>query len=85
MLVDHPLTGVGVGNYKVDFFPYKASFAATERGQEFDFPIRRVTQAHNEYVQAGAEFGGVGLFMLLSMLGMLAVSLWIRLRRSSEN
>ncbi|MCK5828323.1 O-antigen ligase family protein, partial [Candidatus Bipolaricaulota bacterium] len=84
MLVDHPVTGVGVGNYKIDFFPYKANFAATEKGGDFDFPLARVSQAHNEYVQASAEFGSIGVFMLLGILGMLAISLWIRLRENNE-
>jgi O-antigen ligase len=84
MYTSHPVTGVGLGNYKIAFFPYKADFATTERGQDFDFPIHRVTQAHNEYIQAGAEFGSIGLFALLCVLGVLATSLWIRLKKSNE-
>ena len=84
MLADHPVTGVGLGNYKLDFFLYKADFATTERGQNFDFSIHRVSHAHNEYIQTGAELGVIGLFMLLCCLGALAISLWIRLRRSNE-
>jgi O-antigen ligase len=85
MLADHPAAGVGLGNYKLDFFPYKAEFATTERGQTFDFLLHHVAQAHNEYIQTGAEFGVTGLVMLLCALGVLAVSLWIRLRQASEN
>ncbi|MCK5584990.1 O-antigen ligase family protein [Candidatus Bipolaricaulota bacterium] len=85
MFADHPITGVGLGNYKLNFIPFKADFLATERGQAFDFYIPRASQAHNEYIQIGAELGSVGLFMLFCSLGTLAVSLWIRLKRSNEN
>jgi len=68
MFANHPITGVGVGNYKIDFFPYKAQFAVTERGQDFNYPLKRVSQAHNDYLQAGAEFGGIGFLLLLSCL-----------------
>ncbi len=85
MIADHPITGVGAGNYKIVFFPYKATFAVTDRGQDFNFYIHRVSQAHNEYIQIGAEFGSLGLLLLLCILGVLAISLWIRLRRSNED
>ncbi|MFC2079098.1 O-antigen ligase family protein [Candidatus Bipolaricaulota bacterium] len=85
MLADHPLTGVGVGNYKIAFLPYKTIFAATERGQAYNSDISRASHAHNDYVQAGAEFGAVGLLMLVCSLGALAISLWIRLKRSSDD
>lgn len=85
MFSDHPITGVGLGNYKLNFIPSKADFLATARGQAFDFYIPRASQAHNEYIQIGAELGSVGLFMLFCSLGTLAVSLWIRLKRSNEN
>ena len=83
MFADHPATGVGLGNYKLEFFPYKAEFAITERGQRFDFLLHHVAQAHNEYIQTGAEFGAIGLIMLLCALGVLAIALWNRLRQAS--
>jgi len=84
MYLDHPVTGVGLGNYKLNFIPSKADFLATERGQAFDFSIPRAAQAHNEYIQVGAELGSIGLFMLFCSLATLAVSLWIRLKRSQD-
>jgi tetratricopeptide (TPR) repeat protein len=84
MFADHLVTGVGLGNYKLNFIPSKADFLATERGQAFDFYIPRASQAHNEYIQTGAELGIVGLFMLFCSLAVLAVSLWIRLKRSQD-
>jgi len=84
MFKDHPLTGVGLGNYKLDFLPYKAAFLATPRGEAYDFHIDRAAQAHNEYVQVLAELGILGVLALGSLLVVLAVSLWKRLRSNGE-
>jgi len=61
MLKDHPLLGVGLGHYKVQFLPYKAKFLATPRGKHYNFYILRAAQAHNEYVQTAAEMGILGI------------------------
>jgi len=84
MFADHPLTGVGLGNYKLDFLPYKAEFLATPRGEAYDFYIARAAQAHNEYVQVLAELGVLGVLALASFLAVLAVTLWKRLRSNDE-
>jgi O-antigen ligase len=84
MFADHPITGVGLGNYKLEFIPSKVDFLATERGQAYDFYIPIAAQAHNEFVQAGAELGSIGLIMLLASLGTLAASLWTRLKRTQD-
>jgi len=84
MLKDHPLTGVGLGNYKIDFIPYKVQFLATPRGAAYDWYIPRAAQAHNDYVQAAAELGALGIAALLALVVLLPVSLWIRVRRNPD-
>ena len=84
MLWDHPLTGVGLGLYKVEFIASRADFLATSQGQSYDRTFSHASQAHNEYVQAAAEMGVVGLAMLGALLVTLAVSLWKRLRRAHD-
>ena len=85
MLKARPITGVGLGNYKLAFLPYKASFLATPRGSTYDdLMIARAGQAHNDYVQVVAEVGGLGLLTMIAFLGMLAVSIWRRIRRSAD-
>ena len=84
MFADHPLTGVGLGNYKLNFLPYKAVFLASPRGEDYDFYIDRAAQAHNEYVQVLAELGILGVLALASFLGVLITSLWKRLRANDE-
>lgn len=61
MLKANPVFGVGLGHYKVLFVDYKIKFLQTERGKQFNFQIKRAAQAHNDYVQAAAEMGGVGI------------------------
>ena len=81
MLADHPITGVGLGNYKLDFFRHQTAVASAGNPAP---DIARVSQAHSELVQVGAELGSVGLFTLLCVLGTLAVSLWSRLKHADE-
>ena len=83
MFKAHPVTGVGLGNYKLAFIPYKAQFLSTPRGADFDFYIARAAQAHNDYVQVLAELGILGTLSLAGLLVLLPISLWIRLRRST--
>jgi len=85
MLKAKPLTGVGLGNYKISFLEYKAAFLDTPQGAAYaDLKIPRAAQAHSDYVQVIAELGGLGLLTLLAFLGVLAVSYWKRLRRNPD-
>ncbi len=84
MFKDHPMTGVGLGNYKLNFIPYKAEFLATPRGEAYDFYIDRAAQAHNEYVQVLAELGILGVLAVAAFLVVLVVALWKRTRSNDE-
>jgi O-antigen ligase/Tfp pilus assembly protein PilF len=84
MLKDHPLLGVGLGNYKLNFIPYKAAFLSTPRGAEYNFYIPRAAQAHNDYVQAAAELGILGIIAVFVLLVAVPLSFWMRLRRNSD-
>jgi len=82
MWKDHPLTGIGLGGYKISFVPYKADFLATPQGAAYTFPIARAAQAHNEYVQVAAELGLVGLLVLAAGIGLAVY--WLIRRLSSQ-
>lgn len=82
MLKDHPVTGVGLGNYKLNFIPYKAVFLSTPRGEGYDFYIPRAAQAHNDYVQAAAELGLLGGLAVIGLLLLLALTVWLRIHRN---
>ena len=84
MFKDHPVVGVGLGNYKLNFIPYKAVFLASPQGASYDFCIERAAQAHNEYIQAAAELGSLGFLALLTLLFAIPFSFWIRLRRNPD-
>jgi len=84
MFKDSPLVGVGLGNYKLNFIPYKAKFLATPKGAGYDFYIERAAQAHNEYVQVVAELGGLGILAALALLGAITITFWQRLRRNTD-
>ena len=64
MLGQHPLTGVGHGAYRPEFVP--AKLALLDRGVQF-FPGQTqvvFANAHDEYLEAGAEWGIPGLLAL---------------------
>jgi len=84
MFKDHPIVGVGLGNYKLDFIPYKAKFLATPQGAGYDFYIPRAAQAHNEYVQVLAELGSLGILATLALLVMIPITFWRRLRSNLD-
>jgi O-antigen ligase len=84
MFTDHPLTGTGLGHYKLEFIASKGDFLMTPRGESYDFPKAQAAQAHNEYVQIAAEMGSLGLVALIAVLGTLGISLGTRLARAHE-
>lgn len=84
MLKDHPITGVGLGNYKIEFVPYKAEFLTGPQGAAYDWYIPRAAQAHNDYVQVAAELGALGVLALVFLAVLLPVTLWLRVRRNPD-
>lgn len=80
MLEQHPLTGVGQGAYRPEFVPAKLSLM--DRGVAF-YKEQTVGfgNAHNDFLEVGAEWGIPGLLAL-------AWGLWVligALRRQGEN
>jgi O-antigen ligase len=75
MLREHPLAGVGHGAYQPEFVP--AKLALLDRGVRFfaDQNLVGFANAHDEYLEVGAEWGipgllalGWGLWVLLGAL-----------------
>jgi O-antigen ligase len=65
MIKDHPLVGVGVGNFEVVYPLYCRSYAwDTVTGYK-----KRARRAHNDYLQVAAECGIPALFLFLLLLG----------------
>lgn len=75
MLGEHPWAGVGQGAFRPEFVP--AKLALLDRGARFDpFQMQPVfANAHNEYLEAGAEWGIPGLLALGWALWTLTAAL----------
>jgi O-antigen ligase len=75
MLRQHPLTGVGHGAYVTEFVP--AKLALLDRGVPFFPGLSEVvfTNAHNELLEVGAEWGIPGLLALAWGLWVLFAAL----------
>ncbi|GEM_PF-282896 len=87
MFREQPWVGIGLGDYKREFLPYKAKFLETERGRLYAERvgyIQRAAQAHNEYVQILAEMGLVGALAVGFFLVVLARRAWRLLRTSAS-
>ena len=68
MFLDHPLLGVGLGQYKDN---YQKKYILPEAKE------REIEHAHNNFVQMAAENGAVGLAGFLALIsGFIGVSLW---------
>jgi O-antigen ligase len=69
LIAAYPLFGCGLGNYETAFFRYQTSVVD-----------RVFTYAHNDYLQAAAELGLMGVViaaaMLLPMIGGIARGAW---------
>ena len=82
MITDHVVSGVGPGNYSIEYLNYQAEYLAEDEHQIMEAKAANIKQAHNEYLQAFAEGGVIG--------GILFLAIWIipliyMLKRVSEN
>ena len=68
----HPLLGVGLGNFKIAYQPYR-----TRREQKATGPDVFVRRSHNEYLQLLAELGPFGLLLFF----MIQFSLYLMAHR----
>jgi O-antigen ligase len=68
MFGDHPILGVGVGNYEEHYHRYAQQVGLDGRREE--------RQAHSLYLEVAAESGVVGLLVFGSMLFYAAVGPW---------
>ena len=72
MWQDHPVLGIGAGQFPANYRTYAAKIGLDARTER---------NAHNSYLQAAAETGTLGL---LAFLGMIATGLWCGLKARSR-
>ncbi len=69
---DHPVLGIGAGEFPANYRTYAAKIGLDARSER---------NAHNSYLQTAAEMGTLGL---LAFLGMIVTALWCGLRARSR-
>lgn len=82
MAMDHPVSGVGVGNFEARSIDYIIEPGTTYRT---DRVIDNPGAAHNSYLGPLAEIGIVGLGLLLSILAFSLASVVRAVRRFERN
>ena len=65
MIKDKPLFGSGIGTFKMNYLNYQADFI--KDNAHFEKYHLNAKEAHNEYLQIGAELGLIGLGIFLSI------------------
>lgn len=78
MFLDHPLTGVGGGNYTTRFEEYADEVGSAAR--DYDDPAER-HYPHSLYLEIGAETGVLGL-LLFGAIGVLSLAYVVRAREA---
>ena len=85
MIKDKPLLGSGIGTFKMNYLDYQAEFFKNNPDsiKYYTFP----REAHNEYLQIGAELGllGLGLFMAIIFIFYSIVLNFLKKEPNSKN
>ena len=66
MIKDRPFLGGGVGSFKMNYLDYQAKFL--KEHPEYNQYWTNAQEAHNEYLQIGAEIGLFGLGIILIII-----------------
>jgi tetratricopeptide (TPR) repeat protein len=72
-----------LGHYKVLLLDYKATFLQTEHGKTYSEYIGQSTHAHNDFIQAAAEMGIVGITAMVVAMIMLIWKMFWHLARTN--
>lgn len=73
MFLEHPVAGIGVGNYSIEYLDYQKAFFHDPRNLPLAFKASNMKQALSNYVQAFCESGFVGGMLFIAVFGM---ALW---------
>ncbi len=77
MFAQHPMEGVGIGNYPVEYDEYIGDVASSARLYPRANPMR---YPHNLFLEIAAETGLIGL----ALFGTVVIAVWRALRRSER-
>jgi len=81
MVKDYPITGVGVGNYRIYFQKYQSqAIQCSWVGERY-----RVFNAHNDHIQFLVEFGLIGLGLWLFILWRFFCMVYVTLSHTTSH
>jgi len=83
MIKDKPFLGGGIGSFKINYLEYQARFL--KEHPEYNIYWTNAKEAHNEYLQIGAEIGLFGLGIILIMILKLYYLFIIFLKKETDN
>jgi len=78
MIKHHPVLGVGVNTYSLNYQKYKLHDTSEETANTMWY-------AHNSYLQMASEIGIIGLFVFLYLLAKLFKYSWAFYRKVNDN
>jgi O-antigen polymerase len=81
MLLEHPVQGVGVDRYAIEYLNYQRKFFDIDVNKAFAPKAANMKGSLNEYLQAFCESGFVGGILFLGMWGC---ALWFFLREQKK-
>jgi O-antigen ligase/Tfp pilus assembly protein PilF len=83
IIKDKPFLGGGIGSFKINYLDYQAKFL--KEHPEYNKYWINAKEAHNEYLQIGAEIGLFGLGIILIMILKLYSLFIIFLKKEIDN
>ncbi|MEK7790465.1 MAG: O-antigen ligase family protein [Deltaproteobacteria bacterium] len=83
MISDHPLLGVGIGNFNLIYHHYVTPEDRYRIPEDWNYYY--VRQAHNEYLQIFSELGIIGIFLFFVFLGWILKSSISYLRKNKDD
>lgn len=79
MLADHPLTGIGSGQFRYNFTEYLPNYQLLPPGYEVISPL------HNTFLAITVDLGVLGLVLFVAMLWLTLKTLWQAQREFRAN
>jgi len=83
MIKDRPFLGGGIGSFKINYLDYQARFLREH--PEYNKYWTNAKEAHNEYLQIGAEIGLFGLVIVLLLILKLYILFIIFLKKETDS
>jgi len=85
MIRDKPIFGSGIGTFKINYLDYQAEFI--KNNPYYAKYSGKAEEAHNEYLQMGAELGivGVGAFLAILFIFYSLVLNYLKKGNSNKN